>query len=156
MPRNPAPREHEPDDVEPWPWTEALVEADSAQDSDKDSDGHVDPEDPVPVEPVDHSSPENRSASDGRARDPAPHPDRHRSLVRREGFADQRQGQRQDDCSPASLDDAGYKERSDGGRQRSRRGPCCEDPDTDAEHPLPPETVAQGRPREQEAREGQM
>jgi len=59
MPRNPAPREHEPDDVEPWPWTEALVEADSAQDSDKDSDGHVDPEDPVPVEPVDHSSPEN-------------------------------------------------------------------------------------------------
>src|SRR5215813_3802447 len=58
-------REHQADDVEPWPRTEALVEADGAQQGHENSYWHVDPEDPVPVEPVDNGSSENRSPGDG-------------------------------------------------------------------------------------------
>jgi hypothetical protein len=82
--------------VEPGRGPAAVRQEDRGQNGRDQSDRHVDPEDPVPVQALDHGAADQWAARDGQPTDPAPDADDGSAPGGREGAAQDRQAERGD------------------------------------------------------------
>ena len=146
--------EPESGQVEPALGAVALLEPACGGRSERESDGHVDPEDPVPGAELDHGAADERAERDGDPADPRPDAERETALLRREGVGQQRQRQRRHDRAADALQRAGRDQQAHVGRQRrSGRGDGEQD-DPEDEHAAAPEAVAERGAGQQQHRIG--
>jgi hypothetical protein len=117
----------------------------------RQSDRHVEPEDPMPADPIHDRAAEHRAYGHGHTADCAPEADRLAALCDREGLADQSQREREDHGRPRALNDTRGDQRADARRQRGggRRGREYRDPER--ENPPTAEAVTERRPGHQQA-----
>ena len=121
----------------------------------REPDRDVEPEDPLPRDPLDDGAADERADRDAEAADPAPDPERRAAPLGRERLGDQGQGERGDDRRAESLQGSRRDQRVDRGRQRRQGRGAGEDPDADPEHPLAAEPVAERGAGDQQHRERQ-
>ena len=121
----------------------ALLEPACGGGSERDSDRHVDPEDPVPGAELDHGAADERAERDGDPADPRPDAERETALLRREGVGQQRQRQRRHDRAADALQRAGRDQHAHVGRQRRSGRGDGEQEDPEDEHALAAEAVAE-------------
>ena len=153
-PEQPSARQCEAGDVERLVRPGALAEKRREREQD-DPDGDVQPEDPLPRDPVDDGAADERTHGDGKTCDPGPRTERETALLTRDSSAEDGQRQRRHDRRAESLDRASRDQPLGGRRHRC----CCrsrgEDADADHEHALAPEAIAERRSREHEHGERQ-
>jgi len=120
-----------------------------------DADGHVDPEDALPVPALDHGAADQRTGRDAEAGDAAPDADGERTTLRLDRAGEQRERERHDARAAESLDGAGDDElRRVGGERGECRGER-EDRDADDEDRSTAEAVTERDGEEDEAGEDQ-
>ena len=98
--------EREAREVERHLGSAALRQAAGRQHGCRQADGHVDPEDPVPVQRLDDQPAEQRPERHAKAGDRRPQSERGRASLRREGGREQRQRERHEQRGAQSLDGA--------------------------------------------------
>ena len=119
--------EREPAQVEARARAARLVQAPPRERHEREADGDVDPEDPLPRQPLDHGAADERAEGDGEAADAAPGAEREAAALGRDRRAEDRQRERRDDRAADALKRAGRDERLDRRRERSERGGRRED-----------------------------
>ena len=121
----------------------------------REPDRHVQPEDPLPRDPVDDGAADERAGRDCETGDSRPGAERHAALLRGERGGEERQRQRHDDGAADPLDGARCDQRPHRGRQRRRRGGGGEQDEPDDEHAAAAEAVAECGAGEEEDGEGE-
>ena len=137
-------------EVEPAGGAVALDQAAARDRQQREADGHVDPEDPLPRDALDDRAAGERAHRDGEAADARPDAEREAALLGRERLAEQRQRERGDDRAAEALDRPRGDQRVGRGRERGGGRGGGEDPDPDQEHAAAAEAVAERGAREQE------
>ena len=99
--------EPDSDEVEPLRCAIALGEQPKAEEHGDDPDRDVDPEDPVPVDPLRDGASDDRSHRDGETGEAAVDADDHPATLGRERRRQDRQAQRQHSRAAESLDRPG-------------------------------------------------
>ncbi len=118
-------------------------------------DGHVEPEDPVPGDAVDHRAADHRPERDAEAADPRPDPQGDPPASCGECLGEQGQRQRGDRGGADPLDRPGGDQRACGRRQRREGGAGGEDGEAGDEDPAPAEAVAERGAGDQQHREAE-
>jgi hypothetical protein len=120
-----------------------LVQPRGRQRDQRDPDRHVDPEDPVPADAIDHGTADERPERDGEAGDAAPGADREAALALGERGGEQRERERRDDRPTRALQGPGGDQRAGGRRERGERTRHGEQGDAGDEHALAPEPITE-------------
>ena len=103
------------------PWLSGIRR--QHQRDQRQPDRHVEPEDPLPGDPLGDRAADQRPAGDREPVDGEEDAERAAALLRREGGADQGEGERRHRRGAGALDRAGGDQRADRGRHRAgRRG----------------------------------
>ena len=132
----------------------ALVERPREREQ-HETDRHVQPEDPLPVDSLDDGPTDERARGDGEAGDPRPGAEGRTALLGREGRREDRQRQRHHDRAADSLHGPRGDQRLHRRRQRGRCGRGREQTEPEDEHTAAAEAVAERCPGEQEDGEGE-
>ena len=91
-------------DVESGARAPALGQAQPRPDGGDDTDGNVDPEDPVPIELLSDGAADEGATGDGEPGDTAPDPDHGTAPLRGERPGEQGETERHDDCRAHALE----------------------------------------------------
>ena len=145
-----AAREHEAAEVERHLRAAALGQAARHEQCGREADGDVDPEDPVPVEPLHEHASEQRSERDAEAGDRRPEAERGGAALGREGGREQRQRERHEQSGAESLHGARDHELRQVRRQGAGRGGRCEHQEAGDQHAPAAVAVAECGSREDE------
>ena len=116
----------------------------------REPDRDVEPEDPLPGDPVDDGAADERARRDGKTGDPGPGAERDAALLGRECGREERQRQRSHDGAADPLDGARCDQRLHRGRERRCGGRSGEQAEAEDEHPAAAEAVAQRGAGQQE------
>ena len=134
----------------------SLGQADAGERDQHDADGHVDPEDPVPVETFGDGAAHDGPEGDGQAGHGTPGTECEATALRRDRGAQDRQRERQRPWPPPSaLDRAGQDQARCCPRGRARRRGQGEGRQPDDEHAPPAEPIAQRGAGQEQDRERQ-
>ena len=120
-----------------------------------DRNRHVDPEDPLPREPVDYRSTDHGTHRDSQSGDATPDTDCHGALGFRYRCDEEGQRERHDRGCARALKCPGRNQQ--GGSCRQRRSDRCsrEQPDSEHEHPAAPPPIAERRRRKHQRRKAE-
>jgi hypothetical protein len=114
-------REREPGDVERGVRPEALVDAPQREWDRQQPDRDVQPEDPLPLDPLGDRAAEHGASEDGQAGDRGEDAERARAALGREGGADERERERRDERGAGALNRARRDQRARARRERTPR-----------------------------------
>ena len=153
-PEHAAAGEHEPRQVERLVRAVALLEHERQRQDDQ-ADRHVQPEDPLPGDPIDDGAADERAGCDGQAGDARPRPERKSALLGRERTRQDGEAQRRHDRTADSLHGSRSDQRVHRGGERGRRRSGREDGEAQDEQPAAAEAVAEGGAGQQEHRKCQ-
>ena len=135
--------------------SEALRHAPEHKGHDEQADGDVEPEDPLPGEALGNGAAHHRTSEDGQPGHTTEGPECPRPLLRREGHAQLRHGQRHHQRRAAPLDGARGDQGADVGSERAGRRCRHEQPQANNEQAPAPEAVAERRAGHQQHREAE-
>ena len=136
--------------VERAVWAAALGQPARGQRSEREADGHVDPEDPVPGDALHDGAADERAERDGDAGDARPDADGDAAALLGKGFGEQRERERRDDRGAGALHRARGDQQVGAARQRGGGGGGREHAEAEQEHALAPEAVAERGAGEQQ------
>src|SRR6185436_111264 len=102
-PEQPRARERDAREIEPTGRAPALLEMAQGKRDEEEADRHVEPEDPVPGDPLDHRAADERPEGDRQSPDTAPGAEREPALRWGHGRAEQREGEGHHDRAAETL-----------------------------------------------------
>src|SRR4029078_1883970 len=152
-PEQPRARERDAWEIEPTGRAPALYETPQGKRDEDEADRHVEPEDPVPGDPLDDRAADERPEGNSQSPDTAPGAEREPTLRRGHGRAEQREGEGHHDRAAETLHGTGDVQRLHARRERGGARTEGEDTKPEGEHPPSAEAVAERSTGQEQHRE---